>query len=278
MTLPTQPHFQPFHTAHAIVEMVAFYEFARQIASATDQFTVTSEHIATLFGAEFAFQSLEVQEVEATQAGLAFRTMPAFELRKGADPNRPDWLIRIEPYSFSIHALNYTRWPLVLAEVQRLGDMLLAHAVNQPLDLAGVGLRYLDQFNFIGDLAAYDARLLFKGSPYINPKAFDSGPRWHCHTGWFEDREPEVLNQVNLNSILPPPEATAPPLVTIEHAQAIRNKPITLLDQYFRAKDAAGARSALLNRLHEANKLVMDDLLCSDVSKLINLTVKKADA
>ena len=272
------PYFRPFHTAHAIVEMVAFYEFARQTPSTQDQLVAALEDLSRLFGPEFIVQPLQINEVEANDNGVAFRTFVGYAVQKGGQPNQPEWLIRIDTLGFSIHVLNYTRWDIVHAEVRRLSAILLGHAATRPLDLSGLGLRYLDQFNFVGDAKAYDASLLFNSSSHIQPKAFSSGPRWHCHTGWFNENTPEVLNQLNLNSLLPPPEMPPKPCIVIEHVQTVRQQPGAQWPDYLRAPKSAADRDALMQGLHESNKLVMADLLRADVARQINLVVKKAVA
>ena len=278
MTLPdTSPRFQPFHTAHAIVEMVAAYEFAHKIAPA--QLFTTPDEIAALFGPEFTLQHQQVHDVMATEAGIQYRQLPAFMLQKG-QPSRPEWVVRIDPNGFSVHVLNYTRWELVNAEVKSMVDRILTQAAAKPLTLAGIVLRYLDQFNFVGDIKDYDASSLLKANPHLPSQAFASGPRWHCHTGWFDTVTPEVLHQLNLNSVLPLgiPGGPTLPAITIEHAQTVRHQPEASLAAYFEDSTAPANRDALMQRLHNGNKIVMANLLQSTVAKQINLTVKRVDA
>lgn len=279
MTLPdTSPRFQPFHTAHAIVEMVAAYEFAHNITPA--QLITTPEEIGALFGSEFTLQHQQVHDVMATEAGIQFRQLPAFMLQKG-QPSRPEWVVRIDPNGFSVHVLNYTRWELVNAEVKSIVDRILTIAAAKPMTLAGIVLRYLDQFNFVGDIKDYDASSLLKVNPHLPQQAFASGPRWHCHNGWFDTVTPEVLHQLNLNSVLPTPGIPGGPTlpaITIEHAQTVRHQPEGALAAYFGVCNASANRDALMQRLHNGNKIVMANLLQSAVAKQINLTVKRADS
>lgn len=124
-----------------------------------------------------------------------------------------------------------------------------------------------------------DQSLLKPESKYINPHAFEAGSRWHCHSGWFApatDRHGEVLNQLNLTG-LKPDAGDLSPLVTIEHIQSLKAKPGQELKDY-RSTEGGGSLDDLMQRLHDANKSVLSDLLQPAVSKSINLSKKPTRA
>ena len=143
-------------------------------------------------------------------------------------------------------------------------------------------MRWTDQFIYEGEDATYNVHeLLDPESAYLHPRAFNSGNRWHCHTGWFDGdttSDREVLNQVNLDAGPVNIQGAIRTAVTIGHTQMLR---VTqTLDELaaFVPGNPSGleALSALMEALHDGNKRLLKNLLTEPMCARIGLGTERA--
>jgi uncharacterized protein (TIGR04255 family) len=262
--------FEPIHRAHAIAEMAVFFEF-----------TPPSEAKPWLQGSllyqqfsDFLIEPSQVQQINFLPSGTSITTQSAFTLRKGGTATAPDWIVRIEPALITVHCFSYSRWDHVWGEARTYIQRLLLQPEGASDRLVTVGLRYIDQFNWIGRIEQFESVKLLRPNKHL--ASFSNGPRWHCHTGWFDENVvPEVLNQLNINSVVPAAGEPQVPMISIEHVQLIRSQPKSNLGPYLQATGSS-ALDELIARLHDSNKVVMLELLQPDIAKRINLSSKKA--
>ena len=257
--------------------MSVFFEFAPPQQAVGLAMTLPKSANPAVFEGEFDIQQDQIQHVQFGPNNAAISLVTAYTLRKGSDLASADWQIRIEPFGFSVHCLNYSRWHHVWPETRSYLARLLS-SVERDSVVTTVGLRYVDQFFFNGRPEDYDASLLLKKGPHIHPKAFTSGTRWHCHTGWFESHagSGEVLNQLNIGSVVPVEGTPGPEkiMIVIDHGQLKRAASGSDLSRYLQPLEAptiATDLDQLMQQLHDSNRTVMNDLIQPTVGKQINL-------
>lgn len=263
--------FEPCHRAHAIAEMTAFVEYSPRVQEAIT--AVSMDRISAAFGGAFAIESTQNHRVQVGPTGHSVTFEKAFILRKVGSEQSTDWVIRFENTSSAVHCLNYSRWYQVWPEALEYMMALTTLIGPGAVEVTTFGLRYLDQFLFKGALAEYSLASLLKQSKFIHPYAFDSGPRWHCHTGWFADNSKKaVLNQLYLNGVVPAPEGPTiqETMVSIDHVQILR-KADQPLDELLESFAEGSHLDRLGQHLHSENRSVMLELLQPDVARRINL-------
>ena len=177
-----------------------------------------------------------------------------------------EWLLSIESNRISSHCLRYNGWPEVWSKQQRFIKAAFNHIGLVPVALSSAGMKWIDQFLHTGTVEEYRADdLLRKKSPYLHERAFSSGPRWHCHTGWFDaqlTKDYEVLNQLNVNSGLVNVRGNQRLAVTIDHTTQLRAETTEQLSAFAPGgKEPLTALSGLMETLHRANKDVLRNLL-----------------
>ncbi|WP_432811349.1 TIGR04255 family protein [Pantanalinema sp. GBBB05] len=271
--------FEPINQAHAIVEMVLFFEF---ISPEPDK---NIERLLPLRSElEDDFPSYELLEVVEFNFGPSVpdstpqQVQPktgGFELRRFKSDGSFEWLIRFTQKSISIHCLEYTRWKNVWEKVNVYSGKVFDKLAGTNINLSSIGLRYLDQFVFCGDPKNYDARLLLNpSSSLLCSRAFISGARWHCYSGWFEEAKGlgEILGQVNLDSVVSNVDENRRATVLIDQVFTRRAQSETELMQYMTpGKIGSECRSNLAQWMHDANKKLLSDLLNDTVRSRISL-------
>lgn len=251
--------------AHAIAEMSLFVEYTPRFQ--TNAASLSVDQLSEAFGNDFSIEPTQVQRVDVGPTGHSFTSENAFLLRKGGITSAPDWVVRVENMGLSVHCLNYSRWAQVWPEVLEYIRSLLSLIDLNAVEVGAIGLRYLDQFLYKDDPNDYNLGDLLKQSKFIHPFAFESGPRWHCHTGWFGNQE--VLNQLHLTGVVPSPGTpnVADMMVAIDHAQIARRGEDKPLNGLLLGEEL----NQLGNHLHANNRSMMLELLQPNVSRRINL-------
>lgn len=265
---------EPIHKAHAIAEMAVILEFAPTVELAPSPWVNATPQ---LFGSDFTVEVAPVHQFNVTPSGMSTSAQIAYLVRKGGTSASPAWLLRIEPATVAVHCFSYSRWDHVWKEARSYLDLLMPHLASASQRLATIGLRYVDQFNFKSGPENFDPSKLLRPNKHLHAGAFDSGTRWHCHTGWFDEQPgPEVLHQLNINSVVPTPGGpTADPLIAVDHVQLIRQQPGATLPPYLHSSAQGKLLDDLMQRLHDSNKVVMLELLQPAIAKRINLSAKK---
>lgn len=278
--------FTPINKAHAIVEAVVFVEFIPDLSG-----SMTSLHglIDQLKDELPASELQPMVRIELTaEGGHKVATAPAMSLtlRRVAPNAMPLWMMQVGPSAISVHCLDYTRW----ATVWPTCNKYLAHAFKAlgaaPVDVSAVGLKVIDRFLYEGAVSAYDASKLFRrDSSVLHGRAFNSGARWHCHTGWFDQlgRDSgfagrEVLNQLNCDSGMNLIEGQSRVVVTVDHTMMLRRGVEGGLAEFALPSEGTDTPlHKLMGILHNGNKRVLAEALTEQMAKTIALNAEAVD-
>jgi uncharacterized protein (TIGR04255 family) len=189
----------------------------------------------------------------------------------------PDTMISIDKENISLICHNYSRWDKIWPKQSLYIDKIFAKLHSSQSYLTGIGMKWTDQFIYEGSDTNYDAKLLLnERSECLHSRAFKSGPRWHCHSGWFDkgiSDSPEVLNQLNIDAGLVNIEGSMRIAITIDHAQLVRATHSVDALATFSPQSQAGAHalSGLMQTLHDGNKRILRDLLNDSSLKAIGM-------
>lgn len=266
--------FEPINKAHAIVEMVLFFEFVSGLGENIDRLLPLRSDLKDDFPSS---DLLEVFEFQITPQDSQKTTSKAggIELRRFKPDGSLEWLIRVAPTSISIHCLEYTRWKYVWERVNVYARKIFEKLLGTNVNISGMGLKYVDQFVFCGEPEDYDASLLFKhDNDLLHPRALSSGAKWHCHTGWFENvgEFGEILSQMNVDSIVSSMNGAQRAAVVIDHTFIRRVQLEGDMTAYILPGSAGEAvRSSLAQWMHDANKQLLNGLLIDTVRNRISL-------
>lgn len=272
---PITASFEPASGAHAIAEMVVFFEFTPDLSAA----------FPALFGWESAFPNRFVKEtppayqlhVEMKEIPTStFRQMQSAIYRQLSPKGELEWLVNVQPAAISVHCLAYSHWKTVWPEIATLLNVLFKHLEGVPVSVSTIGMKYVDRFNYIGEPVNYSARLLFEdNAPYLNANIFKADTRWHNHTGWFDKSTEkdgvEVLNQLNIDALSAPVDGKDTNVVVIDHTQLVRAIEAQPLTKFIGPTKAGAPLDELMNRLHAHNGKVLSELLTPGMAKRINL-------
>jgi len=274
----TDNRFEPVNKAHAIVEMVLFFEFVPSLSANNIQrlLALRSELEEDLPSSDVL---TSVQVLLSDQGVKQEAKTGGIELRRFKPDGSLEWLIRISETSVSIHCLEYTRWESVWSKVNDYADKVFSKLSGANVTISKIGLKYVDQFMFHGDMKTYDVTPLLKqDSPLLHPHAFRSGSQWHCHTGWFEDAEAlgQVLSQLNVDSTMASIQGNQHIVVVIDQTFTRHAMSEGELASYS-VPTIVGleTRSRLVNWMHEANKRLLCELLTDSVRNRIRLYTEK---
>ncbi|MBD1995094.1 TIGR04255 family protein [Leptolyngbya sp. FACHB-541] len=269
--------FEPINRAHAIVEMIFFFEFVSGLDENIDRLLSLRSDLKDDFPSSYLLETVEVEitpQTPQTPRKMSSKT-GGIELQRFKTDDSLEWLIRVTPTSISIHCLDYTRWKNVLEKVNVYVKKIFEKLLGTDVNISGMGLKYVDQFVFCGELKDYDASLLFKrDSSLLHLRAFSSGHQWHCHSGWFEDvREfGEILSQMNIDSIVSSIDGVQRAVVVIDHAFIRRAQLEGDMALYILpGKAGEEVRSRLAQWMHDANKQLLSGLLIDTVRDRISL-------
>jgi uncharacterized protein (TIGR04255 family) len=260
--------FQPIYQAHAIVEMVVFFELAYGLEGHMAHLLSIRSDMAQDFPSSDILQSIEIsfpQNQDPKNGGI--------ELRRYKPDGTPEWLIRIISRTISIHCLEYTRWQDVWPKINQYISTIFARLSETGLQLSAVGLKYIDQFIFEGDIKDYDLSHLFKkDTSLLNSRAFSSGAHWHCHCGWFQEMPGlgKVLSQMNTTGIAQDEQHG---VIVIDHTFTLHAQTQDVPLATCLLPDLAGedARSNIVKEMHRANKCLLGELLVDSMQQRISL-------
>lgn len=281
----SQSLFQPVQEAHSIVEQMVFFQFAPPLdhvmpalVSLKDELVEELPHHEMMQSIQVDFSGTAIINSDKKDtAGILIFSL-------GKHGNR-DWLINITPESISIHCTVYTKWEDIWPVQEKYISAIFSKLTSSKSFLAALGMRWIDQFIHEGSAEEYRAEeLLRHNSQLLTELAFQSGTRWHCHTGWFHSVsgpgvDAEVLNQLNVDSGQINQGGHLRTAVTINHTQQLRaDAPIDKLAKFLPTSGAGRATlSALMETLHDGNKQVLGDLLNDSSCKRIGLRVGQAE-
>ncbi|MCT7953249.1 TIGR04255 family protein [Ancylothrix sp. C2] len=271
--------FEPIYKAHAIVEMVLFFEFLPNFSASIERLLPLRSELTDDFPSsnliEVVEYTISAQGLEPPQPTTTPLKIGGIELRRFKPDGSLEWLIRVTPKSISIHCLEYTRWRFVWEKVNGYVGKIAEKLAGTEVSIASIGLKYVDQFVFHGELNDYDASLLLRReSSLLHSRAFTSKAQWHCHTGWFEEAPGlgQILSQMNIDSAISNVDGVSRNIVMIDHTFTRRTQIEGDLMLYILPeKIGEEARSKLAEWMHDASKKLFNDLLTDSVRNRINL-------
>jgi uncharacterized protein (TIGR04255 family) len=272
------PHngFEPIYKAHAIIEMVVFFEFEQNLDTYIDLLLPLLSEMSEDFpnGQPIRVFDLNISS-QMPEGSPPSPKIAGIELQRLNPNGSLEWLIRIVGGSVSVHCLDYSRWEYVWPKMNQYFETVFAKLASIDENLIGVGLKYVDQFVFQGDLEDYDLSNLFKkDTPLVHPRAFSSGAQWHCNCGWFQDIEElgKILSQLNTVGI-----------TQGEQSSVLIDNTLTYRPQASQAPFASclspsqiggGLRTKIVEKMHTANKHLLSDLLLDFIQQRISLYVE----
>lgn len=270
--------FRPFRGSHAIVEVVFFFEFSGRINIENG---VEKRLKETLVSREWRYEPVQSIEVNVTGSSSpdVSRKNDGFQLTSLNAAGEVAWQIRANRNQLSLHCLEYSRWAVTSTFVREYLTTVLSALGDQRAPLRFFGMKVLDRFMYFGGISEYCADNLFnRESKYLNASMFESGNRWHLHTGWFDaglsDNE-EMLSQLSIDSSAIAPEDHRPNLmVSIDHTISVRPKVESDLGSEYSIWDSTlDAVFEKFERIHGDNKKVICDVLSKGVSNSLNMQV-----
>ncbi len=258
--------FTPHNANHAVQQTVfaVFFAQSSPVQLTKNHFQPGSKIRATLPGAR-PFQSLNIliEEGKANQgtaeAGIEFFL---------AEPDgSAAWSIRIAPSHLIVDCRVYTRWNHVWSMVSEYIEEAIdaiQTASGSPAVIDRLELTVVDRF--VAENSSYDLNSLVRKSRHVPDFAFDSGPAWHVHSGWYSEQNPRTLHNLNLDAkpVIDDQEDGQWQL-QILHFQRMK------IDS---GGDLQNVKTTLDNyeTMHLANKDVVFDLLTAETSSAINLS------
>nr|WP_313014712.1 TIGR04255 family protein [Brucella intermedia] len=263
--------FEPLNNGHAISEVSFFFEFAE----------IEDSDIKSMLSVYPSVRHLLPANRPAS--GMIFSATPdgGFSMSQAAgaewlhfkEDGNPDWIARITGNAVSVHCTVYEGWAATWERAFYILARIFEGILN-PRPILNIGLRYVDQFDYKGNVDNYRALDLFRAdTPHIARRVMEGGPRWHNYTGWFTPSEVlrrDTLQQLNIDAILHADKKF--PIVTISHATLLRASGPGELDKFV---DFSHINESWLGRFmniaHENNHLLLQELLTDDILKGIGL-------
>lgn len=263
--------FEPHNDGHAISEAVFSVEFKPLPSNVLQKMLDNYPALSSLLPSK---QEISGMRFEQSGSGFSFEQVPGAEWKKFGPDGKHDWIVRITPNSVSVHCLNYDRWNEVWGRSKFLLGTLFAALDDYRADVLSVGLRYIDQFEFRGNIENYNPQDLFvENCAYVPKSILTKGTRWHAYSGWFEDDaqlEYEVLHQLNIDAVEMLPGSS--PVITINHAALIQSGPAGRLEKFAHLSQITdGPLDSFMNKAHDRNKEIVRDILSQEMMVRIGL-------
>lgn len=265
--------FEPINSAHAIVETMFFCEFNSPLGNDSIERLLELEHEENIRAELPAFKKVEAASIlfSTDNEGLNLKEkLPkgviGAILQRVRPDGTPEWHVQVSQDTLLVQCFEYSDWKRTWAKAKKYIQAVLFKILPSEVLISSIGLKYVDQFVFEGDYKVdYNPRLLFNPeTALIHKKGFDSGYRWHCHTGWFDPFEGvECLNQLNIDAaILQKGTHTT----KIEHNMVMRS-----LNTNIEKLLELEVMNKYMAYMHQANKKVLLDILTSQMAKRISL-------
>jgi uncharacterized protein (TIGR04255 family) len=201
---------------------------------------------------------------------------PASRMVRGVEfsHKRPDgsasWLLSALAKDLRIETALYTRWDAIWAKARTIlanvVSQLAAHERANEINVASLGHTVVDVFYTTNSNP--DFRELFCANDMIPPGLYSRGALWHCHTGWFENRNGgRILNQLNIGITQGPDpsvQGSERLIVTIQHNQVYQ------LTEHLPLSGLDNAMSEV-PIMHEANKNLLRTILANGIQERIKI-------
>ena len=195
--------FRPRHDDHAIAEVA----YALQLSQ-----VISEQHIdAVIAAAKAIHDELPIRELRRSQVvpfdGPSNAIVPPMVLPPGLTlrsvqrDGSLDWMIRLADNLVTVNCGSYTRWRNVWPVAWKYLSLVCNEILGTDLHVVGLGITYIDEFIWEGEIHAYDARELLSDEISL-PRALNtSSPLWHLHQGWFVTSVDEFENGRRLERV-----------------------------------------------------------------------------
>lgn len=260
--------FTPHNGKHAVQRTVFAVFFSDTPLSrplTKSDFDKASKTISTLPGSR-SFQAINI---EINEDGPRQGTKDTgLQLFLSEPDGTPAWLLQVAPNHILVECRIYTRWEYVwqLAQAYLSEAIVAAGQVRQsPISITRLELVVADRFETPS--SKYSLNSLLRPNIMVPQKVFGSGPAWHAHLGWYDEQQPRVLHNVNLDAKpVVDTQEEGPWQVEIMHFQRM------LLDVPYAGGDTVAADlEAKFFRMHNENKSVVSSVLTEEMSRQIGL-------
>ncbi|WP_343683937.1 hypothetical protein [Asticcacaulis sp.] len=259
--------FQPINSDHAIESAV----FASRFNVLIDDDDILALH-AQMREYRDILPFVSLQQVSIIDASVPFPSAQQ-KLMLDASMLRADgtaiWNLRVSGYEAVVTCTRYSRWQKTWGQARQLILFVAETMKRRQTDvfLSNLALTVTDRF--LASDQKYQLSDLFKINDFVPQFAYKRGPKWHCHTGWFEAPGGfEVLNHLNIDARYDPEASSFDSdgsTLSILHRQQANIKALgetasltTTLDQ-------------TMQELHIQNKRVLECLLKEEVLNMIGL-------
>ena len=173
----------------------------------------------------------------------------------------------------SASVMDYESWPEARDHVSRCFVSVLRSLPLSRTPVTGFSLRFIDRFTFSGRPGEAKAGSLFvKENPHITAHVFESGPTWHCNTGWFDTtigaQGDRVLHNLNVSS--QPIDLFS--AVVIDHNATVHlEAPRQSMAALWGPPIGELALVDTLNILHDQNKKILREILLPEMLSRIGM-------
>ena len=219
----------------------------------------------------------QMQRVVGYDGAIPMQSEPArlagFDVSKIKSDANPARALRLLENMLTVNFLVYHKWQETLDDSLQYINLILSSMSLVKNPVQAFSLRYIDQYTFDGLSDESCAEMLFrKNSTYLTKHCFDSGPIWHCNSGWIrsDNNFGYILNQLNIESAIVDQVSTA----TVDHnAICHLRSPRQMIESVFPStadKKTVGIEH-VLNSLHDRNGEILRNILLPEMLKKIGL-------
>ena len=266
--------YLPFNEKHSILEtqvsLLFEGQFSQQTVNSARKAAVESlsnalPNVADVHGGSLQINLTNPGSPIPSQSEFVGFQMSA--VQRNAQPAR---ILMLTNNQLMIRILDYESWAETSQAVFDFLDPVLTALPLSENPVTSYGKRVIDRYTFNGRTEDAKAELLFvQRNPYVTPHTFDSGPSWHCNTGWFDHRLGDrALHNLNVSSN----QVELSSIVTIDHNATLqlRHRGLSKEGLYKPPGGSPGLVEAL-NSLHEQNKEILRAMLTPEMLTKIGL-------
>ena len=272
--------YLPFREKHSIQEaqigLLFLGRFDRQDIETTRGVAEAELSDILPISAEVRGGSLQIDITnpsEPSPMGSMSSDLVGFQFSKVQGNGQQARVLQLTENVLSASILDYESWDLAS---QHIGQCFFAVLRSLPLNrnpVVGFSHRFIDRFTYDGRPSEARAELLFiKESPYIAEHIFESGPTWHCNTGWFDTvigkERDRVLHNLNISS---QPVDLSSAVMIDHHATIHLEAPRQSIRAIWDPSDEEIGLTQALDMLHDKNKGILKKILLPEMLSRIGL-------
>ena len=270
------PEYLPFNEKHSIQEAQISLLFEGQFSQqavdsarevATDALSSDLPNVADVHGGAL--------QINLTNPGSPIPSQTqflGFQMSAVQRNSQQARILLLTNNQLSVSILDYESWDVTSRAVLEYLDPVLSALPLSENPVTSYGKRVIDRYTFNG--RPEDAKadlLLVRQNPYVTPHTFDSGPNWHCNSGWFDfGLKDRVLHNLNVASN----RIELSSIVTIDHNATIQLRSRCLsTGELYKPSDGSHGLEGVLDSLHEQNKEILRAMLTPEMLTKIGLVL-----